>query len=52
MPLSNHIRRLRQWTEGHVVADRTKTDDLAVGAVNLRPPQRHPRSERGVEFLD
>jgi hypothetical protein len=28
------------------------SDDLAVGAVHLRPAQRHPGVESGVEFLD
>lgn len=35
-----------------MVADRPQTDDLAVGSAHLRPPQRHPGGERGVEFLD
>ncbi len=52
IPLGDHIRRPRKRAQGHVVPDRAETDDLAVGAVDLRPPQRHPSSERGVEFLD
>ncbi len=27
-------------------------NDLAVGAVDLRPPQRHPSREGGVHLLD
>ncbi|GAA3273807.1 hypothetical protein GCM10010493_59990 [Streptomyces lavendulae subsp. grasserius] len=50
MPLSDHIRRLRQRQrqrqrqQCHMVADRPQTDDLAVSAVDLRPPQRRPGS--------
>lgn len=35
-----------------MVADLPQSDDLAVGAVDLGPPQRDPGGEGGVQFLD
>lgn len=52
MPLGNHIRCPGQRPQGHVVTDGAMPDDLAMGAVDLRPPHRHPCGERGVHLLD
>ena len=52
MPLGDHIGDLRQRPQGRVVPRGPEPDDLAVGAVDLRPPQRHPGRERGVHLLD
>jgi len=52
VPLGDDVGSARQWPQSDVVTDRTVADDLAVRVVDPRAPQRHPRGERGVEFLD